>query len=193
VSTLSKLENGKMSLSYDKLSRLCVGLDVDIHELLSPQSALLKTERNTGRRSVTRAGEGLNLSTDTYGHLYPASDLLHKRFTPIVAELKARSLKEFGDMIQHPGEEYTFVLEGRVILHTEHYAPLTLETGDSVYFDSSMAHAYLAAGEGPAKVLSICAGDEGKLRAAMYGADGERVGEGASSPPMLQASRAQRS
>jgi hypothetical protein len=70
---------------------------------------------------------------------------------------------------------------------------LTLETGDSVYFDSSMAHAYLAADEGSAKVLSICAGDQGKLRAAMYGADGERVGEGASSQPVLHATRAQRS
>lgn len=43
-------------------------------------------------------------------------------------------------------------------LYTEIYAPVVLNTGDSIYFDSDMAHAYLAAAPGPCRVLTICTG-----------------------------------
>jgi hypothetical protein len=39
---------------------------------------------------------------------------------------------------------------------TEHYAPLTLESGDSCYFDSTMGHALISAGEEAATVLWVC-------------------------------------
>ena len=107
------------------------------------------------------------IETETYEHIYPAADLLNKRFVPIVAEIRARSLSEFSEMIRHPGEEYAFVLEGTVQLHTELYAPVTLETGDSIYFDSGMGHVYLSVGASPCRVLSICSGEESQLIAAL--------------------------
>ena len=166
VSTLSKVENDKMSLSYDKLARISRGLDIDIGLLFSSEpSAPLSLA--TGRRSITRAGEGRLIETETYGHIYPATDILNKRFVPIVAEIRARSMSEFSELIRHPGEEYAFVLDGTVELHTDLYAPVTLEAGDSIYFDSGMGHVYLAVGPGPARVLSICSGDESKLIAEL--------------------------
>jgi len=166
VSTLSKIENGRTSLSYDKLARISKGLEVDIGALFADRDPAESTaELVTGRRSVTRAGEGDAIETDVYGHLYPAGDLLNKRFVPMIAELKARSLEAFGEMIRHPGEEYAFVLEGTIELHTDLYAPLRLEAGDSIYFDSGMGHAYLAVSEGRCRVLSICSGEESQIRA----------------------------
>lgn len=70
VSTLSKIETGKMSLSYDKLARLCAGLEIDIAQLFEPDTTMLPP-RVQGRRSVTRAGEGLAAETENYSHLYP--------------------------------------------------------------------------------------------------------------------------
>ncbi len=168
ISTLSKIENDRMSLSYDKLARLSAGLEVDIAELFGPRAAIVSRGMPTGRRSVVRAGEGHRIETENYGHLYPASEVLNKRFVPIIAELRKRTLEEFGELIRHPGEEYAFVLEGTVVFHTELYAPLTLHKGDSIYFDSGMGHAYLTAGPGPARVLSICSGAESQLM-AMHG------------------------
>ena len=110
--------------------------------------------------------EGRLIETDPYEHVYPATDLLNK-FVPIVVEVRARSLSEFSELIRHPGEEYTFVLEGTVELHTDLYAPVTLEVGDSIYFDSGMGHVYLLAGPGPCRVLSICSGEESQLIAAL--------------------------
>ena len=167
VSTLSKIENGKMSLTYDKLARISAGLEVDIAELFSPRAAIANGGIPSGRRSITRAGQAQAIETDNYSHLYPASELLNKRFVPIVAELHARSLAAFGELIRHDGEEYAFILDGTVEFHSELYAPLILHEGDSIYFDSGMGHAYLAASAGPCRVLSICSGAESQLMAAV--------------------------
>ena len=155
-----------MSLSYDKLARISRGLEIDIGVLFSSEAAA-PLSLVTGRRSITRAGEGRLIDTEPYEHVYPATDLLNKRFVPIVVEVRARSLSEFSELIRHPGEEYTFVLEGTVELHTDLYAPVTLEVGDSIYFDSGMGHVYLSAGPGPCRVLSICSGEESQLIAAL--------------------------
>lgn len=166
VSTLSKLENGKMSLTYDKLVRISGGLQVDIGQVLRPVTAE-PTAGMLGRRSITRAGAGAELETTVYRHVYPAAELLNKRFHPIFADLHARSIEEFGPMIRHPGEEFTVVLEGSVMFHTELYAPVRLEVGDSVYFDSGAGHAYVAAAPGRCRILSVSSSDEVDVHAAV--------------------------
>src|SRR6187401_183472 len=55
-STLSKLENGKMGLSYDKLIRLAQALNVDLKDIVAEPEAA-PPPIAVGRRSVTRAGE----------------------------------------------------------------------------------------------------------------------------------------
>src|SRR3954467_13247444 len=66
-STLSKLENGKMALTYDKLIRLAQALNVDIKEIIAgddkPPAPVA-----VGRRSVTRAGEGLDADSEQHHH-----------------------------------------------------------------------------------------------------------------------------
>jgi len=165
VSTLSKVENDKMSLSYDKLARISRGLEIDIGVLFSSEPTA-PLSLVTGRRSINRAGEGKLIETETYESTYVATDLLNKRFVPIVTEIHARSMSEFGEWIRHPGEEYTYVLEGTVELHTEMYAPVVLREGDSIYFDSGMGHAYLSPDPKPCRILTICSGDESQLIAA---------------------------
>jgi transcriptional regulator with XRE-family HTH domain len=169
TSTLSKIENDKMSLTFDKLARLSSGLHIDISALFSGANGGEPQPGVGGRRTIVRAGEGKAIETKNYGHLYPAWDLLNKKIIPIIAELRARSLEEFGELVRHPGEEYAFVLEGEVDLYTSLYAPVRLKTGDSMYFDSDMGHAYIAASDGPCRVLSICSAPETELIAATSG------------------------
>src|SRR4029077_11171733 len=68
VSTLSKIENDRMSLSYDKLARISAGLGVDISQLFTPQLAG-PPGTVSGRRSVTLAGQGQIIETENYGHI----------------------------------------------------------------------------------------------------------------------------
>jgi len=172
VSTLSKVENDKMSLTYDKLSRISKGLAIDIGQLFTASSASgsaasSKAREFSGRRSVSRSGEGSVIDTSNYGHVYPATELLSKQMVPIFGQPKARTLEEFGELLRHSGEEFSVVLEGAVLFHTELYAPVLLQEGDSVYFDSSMGHAYLRVGDGPCRVLTVCS-DAASLAAAGY-------------------------
>ena len=166
TSTLSKIENDKVSLSFDKLARLSSGLQIDIASLFRGTNGEDAQSGINGRRSIVRGGEGKAIETKNYSHLYPAWELLNKKIIPIVAELRARSLEEFGELIRHPGEEYTFVLEGEVDFYTSLYAPVRLKAGDSIYFDSGMGHAYVAASEGRCRVLSMCSAPETQLIAA---------------------------
>ena len=158
VSTLSKVENDKMSLTYDKLIRISEGLGIDPAEIFEDKSVEIPQAQILGRRSITRLNEGGVIETPSYSHIYHSIDLLGKSFIPIVGEIKHRRIEEFSEFIRHEGEEYTYVLEGALEFHCELYAPVTLRTGESVYFDSSMGHAYVAIGEETCRVLSICAG-----------------------------------
>ena len=59
-------------------------------------------------------------------------------------------------MVGNPGDPYI----RRAHCGSVDTAPARLETGDSIYFDSGMAHAYIAVGEGTCRVLSVCTSDE---------------------------------
>jgi transcriptional regulator with XRE-family HTH domain len=169
ASTLSKVENGKLSLSYDKLLQLSQGMAVDITRLFSAPGAAQSPAPLllSNRRSVVRAGEGHFVRTLSYDHHYLATDLLSKMIDPIIADLRASTMDEFGEWVRHPGEEFAYVLEGEVMLHSEIYSPLHLRQGDSIYFDSNMGHAYLAAAEGPCRILSICTSGSEELPEAL--------------------------
>src|SRR6185437_8897270 len=86
VSTLSKIENERISLNYDKLALLSASLGADISELFSPPLGSVRGAV-IGRRSFTPRGECQFIETANYNHIYPAADFLNKRFIPIVAEL----------------------------------------------------------------------------------------------------------
>ncbi|KQX25624.1 MULTISPECIES: helix-turn-helix domain-containing protein [unclassified Sphingomonas] len=157
-STLSKLENGKMGMSYDKLVLLAQALDVDIGTLVAAAPAERPAVQAVGRRSIIRAGKWPASSSERYQHRYLAADLLGKMMVPMIIDVEARSLQEYRGIARHEGEEYLYVVSGAMELHSDLYAPLRLEQGDSIYFDSGMAHAYVRVSEEPCQVLSICAG-----------------------------------
>ncbi len=71
-STLSKLENGKMELTYDKLLKLAQGLNVELGKLLAG-SVSVDQPPALGRRSVSLAGRSMGASSEVYNHHYPAS------------------------------------------------------------------------------------------------------------------------
>jgi mannose-6-phosphate isomerase-like protein (cupin superfamily) len=87
-----------------------------------------------------------------------ATDLTHKQILPFKSRVVARSLDEFPDWVRHQGEEFLFVLSGRVQLHAEFYAPVVLEVGDSAYFDSKMGHAIISVSKEDAEILWTCTG-----------------------------------
>jgi transcriptional regulator with XRE-family HTH domain len=154
-STLSRIENDQISPTYDMLLRLGRGLSIDLSQLLSAAQAEVPSDQ-AGRRSVNRILDGEMVPMPNHTLRYLSNDLLNKQMTPILSEYRARSLEEFGPLMRHDGEEFLFVPEGELELHTECYAPLVLKAGESIYFDSRMGHGYVARGTETCRALSMC-------------------------------------
>ncbi|TSH94233.1 helix-turn-helix domain-containing protein [Verticiella sediminum] len=151
VSTLSKIETGQLSPTYEKIVALAQGLGVDVADLFSSTPA----DAVSGRRGVTRSGQGVRYESPQYVYEMLCSDLTGKQFLPIRARIKAHSLADFDALHSHAGEEFVYVLEGELHVHSEFYEPLVLRAGDSCYFDSKMRHALVSAGARDAEILWV--------------------------------------
>jgi transcriptional regulator with XRE-family HTH domain len=160
LSTLSKLELGQSSLTYDKILRICRALDVDPGLSILQQASV--TPSPSGRRSVIRAGEGEPVPFGPHSIKAAAHELLSKSFAPMVVILQPAERSTARTTL--PGEVYLYVIEGAAFLHTDVYAPLKLGVGDAVYFDGSTEHLMHAAGDQPCRALLVVSGDEGFWR-----------------------------
>lgn len=150
-STLSKIENGQMSPTFDALKKLAEGLAISVPQLFTPPS---KAQVN-GRMAVTKAGEGQPSATATYEHELLAGGLRKKQMLPYRAVIRARDVSDFGGWVRHDGEEFLYVLTGIVRLYTEFYEPVDLKRGDSAYYDASMGHNVISLSEDDATVLWV--------------------------------------
>ena len=157
-STLSKIENDQISPTFTAVQKLIGGLAIDLPQLLSPPR---QQPRTIGRRDLTRRGAGQLHPTPTYEHELLSCELAQKRMIPFKTIVRARSFDEFSEWVRHDGEEFLMVLEGEILLYTEFYEPLALESGDSIYFDSDMGHALVSVSDADAVVLSVCTRAEG--------------------------------
>ena len=176
ISTLSKIENGLLSPSYQSILLLCAGLGIEIGDLVSASPESQEDSRRlTGRRSISHDHDGLMLGDDQFLYTYLCTDIAHKRIIPMIIEVRAKSMAELDGLWSHVGEEFLYVLEGQIELHTELYEPSPLGKGDSAYFDSTMRHAYVATGDTPAKLLVMCSSATPNLAQALREALAERI------------------
>jgi transcriptional regulator with XRE-family HTH domain len=153
ASTLSRIEHDRATLGYAALVELSRRLGIE-PALLFPGSSHGRNIK--GRLSAERASRGKLSSAGEAGIRLLCADLRYKRMTPRLVSLRARSVTEAGGLTRHAGEEFLFVLKGRLEIHTECYAPAVMAAGDCIYFDASMGHACtVAAGCEVATLLSI--------------------------------------
>ena len=150
-STLSKIENGQMSPTYEALKKLAQGMDISVPQLFTPPSKA----QVSGRISVTKSGEGMAHATTTYEHELLAGALTKKQMLPYRATIRARSMEEFDGWVRHDGEEFLFVLTGVIRLYTEFYEPVELRRGDSAYYDASMGHNVVSVSDDDATILWV--------------------------------------
>ena len=161
VSTLSKVENDRLTLTYDKIVQLSENLEIPISELFAETQP---DELVTARRSIGRLDDAIRVTTPNYDYYYLCTELRRKRMVPVLTRIRAKSLDEFGDLVSHSGEEYIHVLEGTIVVHTQFYDPVTLKAGEAIYIDSQMGHAYVAADHcDEALVLGVCSSDDDAL------------------------------
>lgn len=150
-STLSKIENGQMSPTYEALKKLATGLEISVPQLFTAPS---KGQVN-GRMTVTKADEGTHHITTTYEHDLLAETLTQKAMLPYRARIRARTMDDFDGWVRHDGEEFLYVLTGRITLYTEFYEPMEMGRGDSAYYDAAMGHNVVSVSAEDATILWV--------------------------------------
>src|SRR4029077_11312886 len=123
ISALSKIENAQVAASFDTLLRIARGFGLGFDAMLNVASARRPLARRPATRfTLTRGGAGLFFSTDMYEYEVHSAELRRKHMIPLHMEVKARQLSDLTRWSSHEGEEFIYVLKGRIELHTEFHA-----------------------------------------------------------------------
>jgi uncharacterized RmlC-like cupin family protein len=87
---------------------------------------------------------------------------------------RSRSAANGCKLNRYHGEEFIYVLSGRVEVHTEYYEPVTLNKGEFIYMDSNMGHTYFAGAEcEEACFLQLCLNNATPILDDAFGAISE--------------------
>jgi len=147
---LSQVERGLSSLSIVSLRAISEALEVPLSELFLKEEDPQLTE-SEATSPVIKAANQLHIQIGEYPITYK---YLSGEFPNRIAEVL---INEFPPNYRHPlaqhkGEEFGYVLEGRLILKIveDEYS---LEPGDSYHFLASKPHSYETSEKEGAKVL----------------------------------------
>jgi len=156
LSTLSKIELGQISVSYEKLAAAAHALDADIAQLFDARAAASSAKGGRGPVVVRSTPEDApSYDADNYDYLMLATDFPAKRMTPLLGTIVARALSQFPDYIRHAGQEFVMVLSGKVRILFETGDAIELGRRESAYFDSGVGHVYLSTGKADAQVVVV--------------------------------------
>jgi transcriptional regulator with XRE-family HTH domain len=150
-STLSKIENEQMSPTFDAVKKLATGLGISVPQLFTAP----KGDQIMARMATTKDGEGKAHVTPTYEHEMLGAALSSKTMLPYRARIRARSIDEFDGWVRHDGEEFLYVLSGKICLYTEFYEPVEMQRGDSCYYDAAMGHDVISTSQEDAMILWV--------------------------------------
>lgn len=142
---LSQIERGQAHPSLTSLKAIADALEIPLSQFFVPPL-------NTSM--VTRAGERKTFQVDSSPLRYSSlsGPIDGKKLEPLLVELPPRY--EAPPAFAHEGEEFIYVLEGRLtlVIQEEEYP---LEPGDSIHFLSQVPHTMKNPHAEPAKVIWI--------------------------------------
>ncbi len=153
---VSQIESDVVSPTVAALIRIAKALDKDVNYFFQeeePENIRIEVVRKSERKKVQRKrSSGSHPVSYSYQSL--AYRKAHKHMQPFLVEFDI-DVEEEAEMLTHDGEEFLFLLEGRLEMHTDSEV-IILKEGDSVYFESSIPHCFIGKGSvKPKAVVSI--------------------------------------
>ena len=151
ASMLSQLENGKLNPTLGTLARISMVFDVGLDHFFSESQ-----ERSI---AIDRAGSRMRFPdrrdkpVPSYFFECLAFDAMNKNIQAYVADFPMRQDEGRDDHV-HDGGELLYVIEGSLLLYYEE-EEITLNAGDSAYFDASKPHAYRGLAPAATKALVV--------------------------------------
>ncbi|GAA1559527.1 XRE family transcriptional regulator [Kribbella lupini] len=144
---ITQLERGQSSISLPRLYRLAEVLGTTANSLLPVSSASLL---------VTRAGAGQEMRA-THREDAQRSRLLTRGGSGV---LKAHHYRigptdPEQDWFQHHGEDFVYVIRGRLIVEFQQRGEIELATGDALHHDGDLPHRWRQVDDSGTEVLLV--------------------------------------
>jgi transcriptional regulator with XRE-family HTH domain len=152
-SLLSQIEKEVVSPPIATLLKISKALGVNI-------SFFFQNDDSEKRVILVRSNESKVIDSRYFGREesgYYYEALAYKKskkyMEPFLVEFKKKKPEKLS-YFSHEGEEFIYLLEGTLEFRTES-EQYVLHPGDSLYFESSISHAYRAMGRRNAKALTV--------------------------------------
>ncbi len=150
---LSQVEKEVVSPPISTLLRISKALNVNISFFFQegdPEEKVVVV-----RKDESKVIDSRHFGREESGYYYEplAYKKSRKYMEPFLVEFKKKDAKKLS-YFSHEGEEFIYLLEGKLEFRTENQQ-VVLDPGDSLYFDSSLPHAYRVVGRRNAKALSV--------------------------------------
>jgi transcriptional regulator with XRE-family HTH domain len=147
AATYRQYESGESDIPVSVLYEIGGRFNVQLSEILTGEGPRLHTY------CLVRKGAGTKIMrSPSYDYQSLAANFVDKRMEPMLVTVHPE--KPQGDMNSHPGQEFDYVLSGKLGITVDGHE-LTLEEGDSIYYDSNYPHSMKALGDEPVHFLAI--------------------------------------
>jgi len=142
-----RYEKGEVDFSFSFLYNAANLLGVDVLDLMSGESPKLSV------CCLVRKGEGYDIARrKAYEYKHLAYTFRNKKAEPFLVTVEPKS-NGTPALHSHDGQEFDYMLEGSMTFLLGENR-MTLNAGDSVYYDSSAPHAMIAGGQA-ARFLAV--------------------------------------
>ncbi len=142
-------ENGTNDISISVLKRIEKEFKVDLATLM------FGTEPKMSSYFVTRKNQGLAVErVSAYKYQSLVSGFTNNIAEVFIVTVEPKPVETDFFVNIHSGQEFNLVLEGSLLFH-HNGKDITLNEGDSIYFDSSLPHGMKALNNQPVKFLAV--------------------------------------
>jgi len=134
-----------------------VGMIFNISELFNVELSVLLGGDNPKLKiySVVRNNKGLKLERrKQYRYESLAFNFMHKKAEPFMVTIDPTPEGAILEFNSHPGQEFNYVMQGKMLSIIDGHE-ITLNEGDSIYFDSGYNHAMKALNNEQVKFLAV--------------------------------------
>jgi transcriptional regulator with XRE-family HTH domain len=154
---LSQIENEQVIPPLATLLKIAKGLKVDIHfffEDAGNRQHYVLTRREDVREDEKVPRQVSNEDARPYTYHSLAHGLRHKHMEPFLVEFDNRNWDDILFFRHEGDEEFIYITEGELDFHYSNEV-LRMRTGDSIYYDSSQPHGWVAVGKGNARAVAV--------------------------------------
>jgi transcriptional regulator with XRE-family HTH domain len=146
---LAQYEKGEADIPLSILHDLSTVLNITMTELITGEGA------KNSIYSVTRKNKGKNIETKkSYEYKSLAYSFSQRKMEPFIITIEAKPDDAPFSLNTHGGQEFHFCLEGSFVIMIGKHV-ITINEGDSIYFDPKYPHGMKALNDKDAKDLVV--------------------------------------